>query len=91
MHLDESYRSAEQLSPELLREHNKNLYWNLVWHFADGHLPYDFMVPYAGDEELWDEFIHTNDHLHVRNKTRLDQIIKNQEGGSIENYIKYVE
>ena len=80
MSLDESYRNAEQLAPEVLREFNKNIYWNLIWYFADYNLPYDFMVPYSNEDELWEQFIHTNDHLVVRNKTRLDQMLQ-QDGG----------
>ena len=72
MQLDDSFRNAEQLAPEVLREYNKNLYWNLIWYFAEYNLPYDFMVGYSGADQLWEEFIHTNDHLKVRNKTRVD-------------------
>lgn len=49
LQLDLWYRNAEQITPELLRDHNKNLYWNLIWYFAEFHLPYDFLVPYADD------------------------------------------
>lgn len=87
--MDESYRNAEQISPEVLREYNKNIYWNLIWYFADNHLPYDFLVPYAGDDWLWEEFLHANDHIKVRNKVRLDQIVRRE--GGIENYVRYIE
>jgi hypothetical protein len=60
------------MSPEVLREYNKNIYWNLIWYFAEHHLPYDFIVPYANDEPLWEDFTHTNDHISVRSKARLD-------------------
>jgi hypothetical protein len=75
MQLDESFRNAEQISPEVLREYSKNIYWNLIWYFAEYNLPYDFLVPYSGEDQLWDAFIHTNDHLKVRNKTRVDQLL----------------
>lgn len=89
MQLDDCYRNCEQLTPESLREHNKNIYWNLVWYFADNHLPYDFIVPYANDEELWAEFLHTNDHLKARNKVRLDQMLSRE--GGVDNYIRLIE
>jgi hypothetical protein len=72
-----------------LREHNKNLYWNLIWYFADYSLPYDFMVPYSGEDWLWNEFLHTNDHLVVRNKTRLDQMLR--EDGGYDRFCIYME
>ena len=86
--LDDSYRNADQMAPEILRKFNKNIYWNLIWYFADNHLPYDFLVPYS-DESLWEEFEHVNDHLIVRNKVRLDQLMRRE--GGIENYIRYVQ
>ena len=89
MQLDDSYRNCVQLTPEILREYNKNIYWNLIWYFADNHLPYDFIVPYANDEDVWAEFLHTNDHLSVRNKVRLDQMLKRE--GGVENYLRFVE
>jgi hypothetical protein len=44
--LDKSYRNAEQIEPNILKDYNKNIYWNLVWYFAEYGLPYDFLVPY---------------------------------------------
>jgi hypothetical protein len=72
MQLDESYRNAEQITPEILREHNKNIYWNLIWYFADNHLPYDFMVPYAGDDWLQDLIKNSTPQVMVRNRVRMD-------------------
>ena len=89
MQLDDCYRNCEQITPELLREYNKNIYWNLIWYFADKHLPYDFLVPYANDEEVWEEFLHTNDHLKARNKVRLDQMLSRE--GGIDSYIHLIE
>ena len=89
MQLDDSYRNAEQISPEVLREYSKNIYWNLIWYFADNHLPYDFLVPYAGDDWLWHDFIHANDHIVVRNRVRVDQLLSRE--GGIESYIRLVE
>ena len=89
MQLDDSYRNAEQISPEILREYSKNIYWNLIWYFADNHLPYDFLVPYAGDDWLWHDFIHANDHIVVRNRVRVDQLLSRE--GGIESYIRLVE
>jgi hypothetical protein len=71
LQLDNWYRNAEQITPEVLRDYNKNIYWNLIWYFAEYHLPYDFIVPYA-DDTLYEEFVKTNRHLIVRNKLRLD-------------------
>jgi hypothetical protein len=73
----------------VIREFNKNIYWNLIWYFAEYNLPYDFMVPYSGEEQLWEEFIHANDHLVVRNKTRFDQMLR-EDGGS-ERALLYLE
>ena len=87
LQLDNSYRNATQLTPELLRDYNKNIYWNLIWHFADSHLPYDFLVPYA-DDSLLDEFRTVNQHLVVRNKMRLEQLVRRE--GGVDNYIRYV-
>ena len=63
-----------------MREYNKNIYWNLIWYFADNSLPYDFIVPYAGDDWIWHEFLHANDNLIVRNKKRLDNILGEEDG-----------
>ena len=49
MQLDGGYRNGEQLTPEVLRDYNKNIYWNLIWYFSENKLPYDFLVPYADD------------------------------------------
>jgi hypothetical protein len=89
MQLDESYRNAEQIIPEILREHNKNIYWNLIWYFADNHLPYDFMVPYAGDDWLQDLIKNSAPQVMVRNRVRMDQLLR-QEGG-LEQYIRLIE
>jgi hypothetical protein len=69
--LDKSYRNAEQIRPAILKEYNKNIYWNLIWYFAEYGLPYDFIVPYEDNTEF-DAFLHSNPHIKVRNKLRLD-------------------
>jgi hypothetical protein len=71
-----------------LRDYNKNIYWNLIWYFADNHLPYDFIVPYA-DDTIFEDFLNCNNHLVVRNKMRLDQLVMRE--GGIDNYINYIE
>ncbi len=71
-----------------MRDYNKNIYWNLVWYFAEFHLPYDFIVPYA-DDSLYEEFLKTNRHLVVRNGLRLDALVIRE--GGIDNYIRFVE
>ena len=52
-------------------------------------MPYDFLVPYAGDDWLWHDFIHANDHIVVRNRVRVDQLLSRE--GGIESYIRLVE
>ena len=52
-------------------------------------MPYDFLVPYAGDDGLWHDFIHANDHIVVRNRVRVDQLLSRE--GGIESYIRLVE
>ena len=47
------------------------------------------MVPYAGDDWLWHDFIHANDHIVVRNRVRVDQLLSRE--GGIESYIRLVE
>ena len=46
-------------------------------------------MPYANDEEVWEEFLHTNDHLKARNKVRLDQMLSRE--GGIDSYIHLIE
>jgi hypothetical protein len=69
--LDSSYRNAQQIKPEALRDSNKNIYWNLVWYFAEFHLPYDFIVPYA-DNSRYMDFMNANNHLKLNVQLRVD-------------------
>jgi len=47
------------------------------------------LVPYAGDDWLWHDFIHANDHIVVRNRVRVDQLVSRE--GGIESFIRLVE
>lgn len=67
-----------------MKEYNKNIYWNLIWYFAEFDLPYDFLVPYE-DESLFEEFLDVNSHLKSRNKLRLENLVKRE--GGVDLYI----
>lgn len=76
------------MKPEVLKEYNKNIYWNLIWYFAELKLPYDFIVPYS-DTTAYDEYLQSNKHIKVYWKLRLEEHVKKL--GGIEEYIKFKE
>ena len=72
----------------MLKDYNKNIYWNLVWYFAEFNLPYDFIVPYE-DLSIYEELLRTNKHCRVMKKLRLDQQVN--KAGGVEQYIQMKE
>ncbi len=81
------YKNAEQYSLEEIRDSFHNVFWNLIWHFADQSLPYDFLVPYE-DTRLYEGFLRVNDHLKITTHERMDQKVQRL---GIEKYLKYRE
>lgn len=45
-------RSKFRLEIELFRIYNPVIFWNLIWHFNDLGLPFEFMLPY--EQEVFD-------------------------------------
>ena len=52
-----------------MKEHHKNIYWNLIWYFSEFEYPYDFLVPYE-DESIYQEFLRISNQVKARNKLR---------------------
>lgn len=86
LQLDNSYRNCEQVKPEVMKEFSKNLYWPLIWYFAEFQLPYDFLVPYQ-DTSLMEEYYKVNQHMKVMKKYRLEDHVKHF--GDLDKYIDY--
>ena len=40
-----------KLEIELFRVYNSLIFWNLIWHFNDLGLPFEFMLPYEEEAE----------------------------------------
>ena len=45
-YLLEDPKNKFQLDIELFRVYNSIIFWNLIWHFNDNCLPFEFMLPY---------------------------------------------
>ena len=43
------YKVKFKLDIELFRIYNAIIFWNLIWHFNDFGLPFEFMLPYEQD------------------------------------------
>lgn len=77
-----------KLEIELFRIYNANIFWNLIWHFNNTQLPFEFMLPYEHEVvDIKSSFIIVGEE--VKSKEKVDKEVQTEWTQSrIEEFLK---
>jgi hypothetical protein len=77
-----------KLDVELFRIYNANLFWNLIWHFNNSQLPFEFMLPYEQEVvDIRSSFIVVSEE--TQEKVKVDKEVQTEwTNEKIQEYLK---